>query len=82
MANGGWLIVDEKNVGNDFFDLSSGVAGEVMQKFTNYHQQLAIVVADPTRYSKPFQDLVHEHSQHSVIRFPLSHDAAMQWLSQ
>jgi len=28
---------------DDFFDLSTGLAGEILQKFVNYHVKIAIV---------------------------------------
>jgi hypothetical protein len=34
------LIVKKENIINDFFDLSSGLAGEVLQKFSNYRKNL------------------------------------------
>jgi len=43
----GSLLLSEANLCPEFFDLSSGLAGETMHKFVNYRIQLAIIVAAP-----------------------------------
>ena len=49
MANIGYLydsrkiIMYRKNLSEDFFKLSSGIAGSIMQKFSNYRVQAAII---------------------------------------
>ena len=80
--SGGQLLVSEAELGTEFFDLSSGIAGELMQKLVNYGQSLAVVVSDPSQYSSSFQDLVLEHQHHPTIRFFTSKDAAKSWLAQ
>jgi len=37
------IILHENNIHPDFFKLKSGLAGEVLQKFVNYHIKLAII---------------------------------------
>ncbi|MEL7657822.1 MAG: DUF4180 domain-containing protein, partial [Bacillota bacterium] len=37
------IIIDKEAIIEDFFRLSSGIAGEVMQKFINYQFKIAIV---------------------------------------
>ncbi len=68
-AQGGRLVLGEAELGDDFFNLRSGFAGELMQKFVNYDQRLAIVVNDVSIYSASFQDLAREHRDHPHIRF-------------
>jgi hypothetical protein len=36
-VDGGGLIVDEKHLSVDFFDLRTGFSGEVLQKFASSH---------------------------------------------
>lgn len=49
MANIGYLydsrkiIIYRENLCDDFFVLSSGIAGSIMQKFSNYRVQAAII---------------------------------------
>jgi len=77
----GGLVLDEAHLGPDFFDLRTGLAGEVFQKFTNYRARLAIVVADPSRYGGRFGELMYEHRTHKQVRFFDSAHRARQWLA-
>jgi hypothetical protein len=80
MASGG-LLIDEKQLGAGFFDLRTGLAGEVLQKFTNYRLRLAIVVADAGAYGPRFGELMREHRTHDAVRFFSSGQLARQWLA-
>jgi len=74
------LLLESADLGENFFDLSSGLAGELFQTFNNYGKKLALVVSDTSIYSRSFQQLVLEHQYHSSIRFFGGEDAARQWL--
>ncbi|NKB34575.1 MAG: DUF4180 domain-containing protein [Pseudomonadales bacterium] len=76
------MLISEHDLGPAFFDLSTGLAGEIFQKFANYNQKLAIVVADLSNYSQRIQELALEHSNHSHIRFVSSEEAGREWLKQ
>jgi hypothetical protein len=78
---GGGLLLDESQLGPDFFDLRTGLAGEVFQKFTNYRVRLAVVIADASAYGGRFSELAHEHRSHDVVRFFRTDQQARQWLS-
>jgi hypothetical protein len=80
MENGG-LLLDETQLGATFFDLRTGLAGEVFQKFTNYRVRLAIVVANPGAHGARLSELIHEHRSHDAVRFFSSHQLARQWLA-
>src|SRR5215216_7011264 len=68
------LIVTENDLAPEFFDLRSGLAGELFQKFTNYNLRVAIVLPDPEAYGERFSELAYEHRSHSMIRFVRSKD--------
>lgn len=73
------LILTEGDLSRAFFDLSSGLAGELFQKFVNYNLRAAIVVPNPEAYGERFKDLAYEHSTHTLIRFFRSRDDADAW---
>lgn len=51
------IVLDKKAISEEFFILSSGIAGEVLQKIINYHTKLAII-GDFSKYtSKPLHVL-------------------------
>jgi hypothetical protein len=75
------LIIHKKNLVPEFFDLSSGIAGEILQKFTNYKVQLAIV-GDFSKYtSKSLKDFIFESNKHTQVNFVNSVDEAKERLS-
>jgi hypothetical protein len=79
--DGGGLLLDESQLGAEFFDLDSGFAGEVLQKFTHYRARLAVVVADPSAYGGGFRELVYEQRNHPAVRFFGSEQLARRWLA-
>jgi hypothetical protein len=60
-----WVAVRIEDLPAGFFELSSGVAGEIVQKFAQYGMGLA-VVGDISAYeagSTPFRDWVRESNR-------------------
>jgi Domain of unknown function (DUF4180) len=74
------VILHETDLASGFFDLRSGLLGELFQKCTNYDLRLALVVLEPAIHGERFSELVHEHRTHKMIRFFVSTDAANAWL--
>lgn len=76
------IIVHEENITPDFFDLSTGIAGEILQKFSNYRVRLAIV-GDFTPYSgKSFTAFMAESNKIGHINFVSSVPEALTKLSK
>lgn len=70
------IIIRDTNVSSDFFDLKTGVAGEILQKFSTYNVRLAIV-GDFTKYpSKSLRDFIFESNKYKRINFVKSIEAA------
>jgi hypothetical protein len=74
------LVLSEAQLPPAFFDLRSGFAGELMQKFVNYGARLAIVVADSSAYGERFGELIYEHRRHPSVRFFATEAQALEWL--
>jgi Domain of unknown function (DUF4180) len=74
------LILTEDDLAQEFFDLRSGLAGELFQKFINYKLRVAIVLPDPEAYGERISELAYEHKSHNTIRFVRSKDEAEAWL--
>jgi hypothetical protein len=74
------LRLTEDDLAREFFDLRSGLAGELFQKCTMYEIFLAIVVKDLTLYSPRILELAHEHRNHRQIRFFADVTTATAWL--
>lgn len=76
----GGLLLAEADLCAEFFDLRTGLAGEVFQKFSNYRARLALVVPDAGVHGERFAELAHEHRTHPLVRIFASADEAKQWL--
>jgi hypothetical protein len=75
----GGLILAETDLCPEFFDLRTGLAGEVLQKFVNYRAKVAIVVSSRDSHGDRFSELMHEHRTHPFVRFFVSADEAKAW---
>jgi hypothetical protein len=75
------LILTENDLASEFFDLRSGLAGELFQKLINYQVRTALVLPDPEAYGERFSELAHEHASHNMIRCVRSKGEAIAWLS-
>jgi hypothetical protein len=63
------LILNEKNLHPDFFRLHTGLAGEILQKFSTYGFKLAIV-GDFLKYkSISLQDFIRETNKGNRVFF-------------
>ena len=70
------MIVHEKNITPEFFDLKTRIAGDILQKFTNYQVELAIV-GDFSKYSsKSLRDFIFESNKAGKINFVSSIEEA------
>jgi len=76
----GGLILTESDLAPGFFELRSGLAGELFQKFINYNVRVALIVPNPKVYGERFAELAHEHESHNLIRFVHSAAEAKAWL--
>jgi hypothetical protein len=74
------IILHEKNIVPELFDLKTGIAGEVFQKCSNYRVQLAIVGDFSKFKSKSLHDFIYESNKHHQINFVSSTDEAIEKL--
>lgn len=63
------LIIHSKNIVNSFFDLSTGMAGEILQKFSNYRMSLVIVGDFVGFNSKSLNDFIRESNKLGHVIF-------------
>jgi hypothetical protein len=76
------IIIHTKNITEDFFDLKTGIAGEILQKFSTYRVQLAIVGDFSNYTSKSLNDFIFESNKHGRINFVDSTDEAKMRLTK
>lgn len=71
------IIIHDKNLNPDFFDLKTKVAGEILQKFSNYRMKLAIIGDFSQFKSKSLKDFIRESNKWGIICFVGSFDEAL-----
>lgn len=71
------MIIHEKNLHPDFFNLKSGLAGEMLQKFSNYRMKLAITGDFSEIESKSLRDFIRECNRGQTVFFVNSVDDAL-----
>ena len=76
------IIIHEKNITSDFFDLKNKMAGEILQKFSNYRVRLAIV-GDFSKYTrKSIKDFIYESNNGKQVNFVPSIPDALKVLTK
>ena len=76
------IVIDKKLVIEDFFILSTGIAGEILQKYTNYGGRIAIY-GDYSRYtSKPLKDFIYESNEGKNVFFVSTKEEAINMLTK
>jgi hypothetical protein len=66
-----WVAVPIERLGEEFFHLRSGIAGEVLQKFMTYQLRIAIIgdITPLSAASKALHDFVVECNRGSTVWF-------------
>lgn len=76
------IVIDKKLITEDFFILSKGLAGEVLQKYVNYGGRIAIY-GDYSHYtSKPLKDFIYESNKGKDVFFVATQDKAVEMLTR
>jgi hypothetical protein len=71
------MIIHEKSFHPDFFELKTKVAGEILQKFSNYRMKLAIIGDFGQFKSKSLKEFIRESNRTGIISFVGSLDEAL-----
>ena len=74
------IIIYERNLDSRFFDLKTGFAEEILQKFSNYNFRLAIIGDFSKFKSKSLHDFILESNKRGKIHFVDNLDIALKRL--
>ncbi|NVK84221.1 MAG: DUF4180 domain-containing protein [Cytophagia bacterium] len=77
----GRVIIHKYNITPEFFDLKTKIAGEILQKFSNYQVRLAIVGDFNEVESKSLRDFIRESNRGKLVNFVDSLNEALMKLS-
>ncbi|MDM5284537.1 DUF4180 domain-containing protein [Peribacillus frigoritolerans] len=76
------IALNKEAISEDFFKLSTKLAGEILQKFANYHIKFAIIVDFSSNTSKPLKDFIYECNKGNNVFFVPSEQEAIDNLSK
>jgi hypothetical protein len=76
------IIVHQKNIDEQFFDLRSGLEGEMLQKVVNYRLRLSIVGDFSIYESSSLRAFIYESNRSNSIAFVRTVEDAIKKLSK
>ncbi len=65
----GAMAAHAGSLGEEFFDLKTGVAGEMLQKFSNYRTRFAIIGDFTNVQSRSLRDFIRESNRGQTVYF-------------
>ena len=76
------IMIKKGHLHPDFYDLKTGLAGDMLQKFVNYYVKLAIV-GDFSEYkSNSLRNFIRESNKSGQIFFVENTDEAIKYLTR
>ncbi len=77
------IILHRKNIVDEFFDLKTRLAGDILQKFTNYQVDVAIIGDFENVSSKSLRYFIYESNKSTHVMFLANaNDAVSRWSSK
>jgi len=72
------IIVKKENIIDEFYNLSTGIAGEILQKFSTYKKRMAIIGDFENIKSKALNDFIYESNKTKQIIFVKNIEKAIE----
>ncbi|GAA4845291.1 DUF4180 domain-containing protein [Paenibacillus vulneris] len=74
------ILLNKVNITEDFFELRTKLAGEILQKYTNYQVKLAVVGDFEGYNSKSLRDFIYECNHGKQFFFVKDNEAGLEAL--
>jgi hypothetical protein len=74
------LVLRREDLAEEFFDLKTGLAGEFLQKVSNYRKRLIILGAFPETERRSLRDFILESNRTGIVLFTADLQTAIQLL--
>lgn len=72
-------LIQAQSLTDDFFQLRTGLAGSVLQKFVNYNVKVAVVLTDQQKIKGKFKEFITEANKGNSFRVFSSKEEAENW---
>lgn len=76
------IVLNKSLISESFFDLKTRLAGEILQKFVNYHVKIAIIGDFTTYSSRSLRDFIYECNNGTDFFFLPTEQQAIEKLSK
>ncbi len=76
------IVIDKRLITEDFFILSTRLAGEILQKYINYGGRIAIYGDFSPYTSKPLRDFIYESNKGHDVFFTATEKEAIEMLTR
>jgi len=76
------ILLYAANLPDGFCDLSTGIAGQILQKCAQYQVRLAIVIPPETKQTDTFRHMVQELNQTHEAHIAENDQDAVDWLTR
>lgn len=63
------IVLNKESITNDFYDLKTGIAGEFLQKVSNYNKRIIILGDFKSVKSKSLNDFIYESNINGSVIF-------------
>lgn len=63
------IVIHQSNITKEFFDLKTRLAGDILQKYANYHMKLAVLGNFEMYTSKSLKDFIYECNKGKQVFF-------------
>ena len=74
------ILMEQRQLHPDFFELRTGLAGEMLQKYSNYRKQLGIIGDFSQVKSTALRDFIRECNRTGHVVFAPTQEAALELL--
>lgn len=81
-CNTNTIILKKENFSPDFYDLKTGIAGEYLQKISNYNKRIIILGNFNNIESKALNDFIYESNKNGTVIFIDEIDKAIKLLKE
>ncbi|MCH1627793.1 DUF4180 domain-containing protein [Fredinandcohnia quinoae] len=81
-ADSNRIVINKSLISEDFFDLKTRLAGEILQKFITYQVKIAIIGDFSMYSSRSLQDFIYECNNGKDIFFLPTEELAIEKLSK
>lgn len=75
------ILLEDRHLPPEFFELRTQFAGELVQKLLNYQLRLAVVFTEAAKHGERFEEFVREARRGRGFRAFDDRESALAWLA-